>query len=274
MNRPAFSRGRPDQPPGPGVVIPEDLVGALLSYLREAGEDERGGVLLGRRDQAATWVSLAVFPPQLLRDRIACSFDVSCLSVIHAAKDILDDGLSERLGTIVGWVHSHPGHGLFLSRTDMDTLSAWRQLDPKAVAVVADPYLRGHMSERLAWWHAPGQRRAITLAQSRGAILTIRQVALVAEALNQSANPGTRWDIVTARAVMRIMANSGSAAPEASGQDPSRTQAQGKEPRRDRAREPGRDRAKEPGRDRAKEPKGDSSQEQERGLGQDQRDGE
>ena len=44
--------------------------------------------------------------------------------MIHTAKDMLDHELTARIGTIVGWVHSHPGHGLFLSRTDEDTLSA------------------------------------------------------------------------------------------------------------------------------------------------------
>jgi proteasome lid subunit RPN8/RPN11 len=247
MDRRQVPRGQPDPSADHRVVIPANLAGALLSYLREAGEHERGGVLLGRRDEVATWVSIALFPPQLLHDRIACSFDVGCLNVIHTAKDMLDGELTERIGTIVGWVHSHPGHGLFLSRTDVDTLSAWRQLDPKAVAVVADPYNRGLMGERIAWWRVPGRGRAVTLDQSRGAILTIRQVALVAEAINQSADPDTRWDIVTPRAVMRIMVNSASATPLASGQDPSRTQVQDQGSRRRPAQEPRRSPGEEPG---------------------------
>jgi proteasome lid subunit RPN8/RPN11 len=231
MDRPQPPRQTTGQPKGPDVVIPADLVGALLSYLRETGGHERGGVLLGHRDETATWVSLAVFPPQLLRDRIACSFDVGCLNVIHTAKDMLDDDLTARIGTIVGWVHSHPGHGLFLSRTDEDTLSAWRQLDPKAVAVVADPYLQGHMRERIAWWRAPGRGRYITLEQWHGAILTIRQVTLIAEAFNQSGDLNSRWDIVTARTVMRIMASSDSAVPRAPAPDPGGAQVQDQQPR-------------------------------------------
>lgn len=214
------------EPKGSEVVIPADLAGALLSYLAETGGNERGGVLLGHRDEATTWVSMAIFPPQLERNRIACSFDVGGLNVIHTAKDLLDEGLTVRIGTIVGWVHSHPGHGLFLSRTDEETLSAWRQLDPKAVAVVADPYLRGHMRERIAWWRFPGRGRYVSFQQWRGAILTIRQVTLIAEALDRSAEPNSRWDIVTARTLLRIIAGSASALPPAPAHDPDRARAQ------------------------------------------------
>jgi proteasome lid subunit RPN8/RPN11 len=233
--------GALDPSRGPRVVVSPNLVGALLSYLSEAGQHERGGVLLGHRDKDATWVSMAIFPPQLLRDRIACSFDVGCLSAIHTAKDMLGDELTQRIGTIVGWVHSHPGLGLFLSDTDVNTLSGWRQLDPEAVAVVADPSIRREMRERIAWWAAPGRGRYVALDQSRNALLTIGQVALVAEALNQSADPNGRWDIVTARTVMRIMPNGGIATPEASAQDPGQTQPQDPEPRGNPGEQPLRD---------------------------------
>jgi Prokaryotic homologs of the JAB domain len=183
----------------------ENLAGVLLSYLSEAGEHERGGVLLGHRNPSVTWVSMAVFPPQLLRDTMACEFDVSSLNVIHSAKDRLDRQLGLQLGTIVGWVHSHPRLGLFLSGTDEGTLSAWRQLDPRAVAVVADPHRRGQAGEQLAWWRAPGPGHRLVLAPSTSPILTIRQVATVAEALSESAGGPGGWDIVTARVVLRII---------------------------------------------------------------------
>jgi hypothetical protein len=211
MDPPQTHRETPDQPPGPRVIIPADLVGVLLSYLYEAGGHERGGVLLGHRDEGVTWVSMALFPPQLQRDRLACSFDVGGLDVIHAAKAKLTGKLEARLGVIVGWIHSHPRLGLFMSPTDINTLSAWRQLDPKAVAVVADPYIRGPMRERLAWWDGPGRGHYVTLDRSGAAMLTYHQIAQVAEALNQSAGPDSRWDIVASRTVMRIMAGSGDA---------------------------------------------------------------
>lgn len=227
MDSPPIHRETPDQPPpGPHVIIPADLVSVLLSYLYEAGDHERGGVILGHRDKGVTWVSLALFPPQLQRDRLACSFDVGCLDVIHAAKAKLAGDLAAQLGVIVGWIHSHPRLKLFMSPTDENTLSAWRQLDPKAVAVVADPYLRRPMRERLAWWDGPGRGHDVTLDRSGAAILTFRQIAEVAEALRQSTGPDSRWDIVASHTVMQIMPGVGDAETRFAIQDPSRAPAQ------------------------------------------------
>lgn len=238
--------------PGHRVVITENLAGVLLSYLSETQERERGGVLLGHRDQSVTWVSMAVFPPQLVTDHMACEFDVGCLGVIHNAKDMLDRELAQRVGAIVGWVHSHPRLGLFLSPTDEGTLSAWRQLDSQAVAVVADPYLRGHTSERLAWWRVPGPGHRLTLVAS-GPILTIPQVATVGEAINRSSDSAGRWDIVTARAALRIIVGPSGAGPRVPPADPTRTRnpgqpiAQPPEPGRGPAQQPGRNPGQNPG---------------------------
>merc|ERR1712080_45868 len=40
---------------------------------------------------------------------------------------------------VVGWYHSHPGFGCWLSQTDMSTQSSFEQLNRRAVAVVIDP---------------------------------------------------------------------------------------------------------------------------------------
>lgn len=40
---------------------------------------------------------------------------------------------------VVGWYHSHPGFGCWLSHTDCSTQSSFEQLNPRAVAVVIDP---------------------------------------------------------------------------------------------------------------------------------------
>lgn len=39
----------------------------------------------------------------------------------------------------VGWYHSHPGFGCWLSGTDINTHQSFEQLDPRNVAVVVDP---------------------------------------------------------------------------------------------------------------------------------------
>lgn len=41
--------------------------------------------------------------------------------------------------TVVGWYHSHPGFGCWLSSVDCNTQQSFEQLNPRAVAVVVDP---------------------------------------------------------------------------------------------------------------------------------------
>jgi len=42
---------------------------------------------------------------------------------------------------VVGWYHSHPGMGLFLSGIDIETQRRYQALFPKAVALVIDPII-------------------------------------------------------------------------------------------------------------------------------------
>ena len=54
--------------------------------------------------------------------------------------EVADDIINNRIsGRIVGWYHSHPGHGLFLSQTDLDTHMQFYQFSPYAISLVADP---------------------------------------------------------------------------------------------------------------------------------------
>jgi len=46
---------------------------------------------------------------------------------------------SYRAEPVVGWYHSHPGFGCWLSSVDINTQQSFEQLTPRAVAVVVDP---------------------------------------------------------------------------------------------------------------------------------------
>lgn len=46
---------------------------------------------------------------------------------------------AERDEKIVGWYHSHPKMGCFMSNTDIDTQRRYQALFPNAVALVIDP---------------------------------------------------------------------------------------------------------------------------------------
>mmetsp|Transcript_24389 Transcript_24389/g.37801 ORF Transcript_24389/g.37801 Transcript_24389/m.37801 type:complete len:81 (+) Transcript_24389:298-540(+) len=39
----------------------------------------------------------------------------------------------------VGWYHSHPGFGCWLSGTDVETQMSYEKMHPRAVGVVVDP---------------------------------------------------------------------------------------------------------------------------------------
>ncbi len=57
-------------------------------------------------------------------------------------RHVLNASMSDSLyrpETVVGWYHSHPGFGCWLSSVDINTQQSFEQLTPRAVAVVVDP---------------------------------------------------------------------------------------------------------------------------------------
>jgi proteasome lid subunit RPN8/RPN11 len=56
----------------------------------------------------------------------------------YAKADEINQALTDD-NWIVGWYHTHPGHGLFLSSVDKINHSGYQSLNPKAVALVFDP---------------------------------------------------------------------------------------------------------------------------------------
>ena len=61
-------------------------------------------------------------------------------SASETAKGLPDQMLTlNRPETVVGWYHSHPGFGCWLSSVDINTQQSFEALTPRAVAVVVDP---------------------------------------------------------------------------------------------------------------------------------------
>ena len=46
---------------------------------------------------------------------------------------------TDRSENVVGWYHSHPGFGCWLSGVDVNTHQAFEKLDSRNIAVVVDP---------------------------------------------------------------------------------------------------------------------------------------
>jgi len=66
---------------------------------------------------------------------------VTVESVDHVFQTKMLDMLKQtgRPEMVVGWYHSHPGFGCWLSSIDVNTQQSFEQLHPRAVAVVIDP---------------------------------------------------------------------------------------------------------------------------------------
>ena len=94
---------------------------------------ERIGLLIGTFLDDGLWVNdivvggnsdsdtLCVLPPQKLA---------------RVADDIVRGKID---GRIVGWYHSHPGYGIFMSETDLATHGKLLQFSPFVIALVVDP---------------------------------------------------------------------------------------------------------------------------------------
>jgi hypothetical protein len=55
------------------------------------------------------------------------------------ASDIIVPFVFDRPEMVVGWYHSHPGFGCWLSGVDINTQQSFEALSERAVAVVVDP---------------------------------------------------------------------------------------------------------------------------------------
>jgi proteasome lid subunit RPN8/RPN11 len=94
---------------------------------------ERIGLLMGTLQDSSLWVN-DIIPGGTEVSEVSCSFPTDLLAQV--ASDIIEGRIE---GRIVGWYHSHPGYGLFLSQTDVQTHMQFSQFSPYAVSLVADP---------------------------------------------------------------------------------------------------------------------------------------
>lgn len=117
------------------VVCPQLLCEDLQAYFGEERRVERLSLLLGRvwrrREGAAVVLCVSGYR----------NVPVADSSAVHVRMAPLDwpgvwaatDGRQ-----IVGWAHSHPGHGVRPSATDLATQRRWFA-QPWALAIIADP---------------------------------------------------------------------------------------------------------------------------------------
>jgi len=129
------------------AVVPRSLVEQAEAFTAPRGHLEMGGLLIGHVDDEGRNVcAVGFFPEQIEATAGYCEFDGSWLAMSAAAIDHANsaaDGDSEDTPKlrVIGWIHTHPGLGIFLSGIDVRTYEANLNMtkDGRFVAVVVDP---------------------------------------------------------------------------------------------------------------------------------------
>jgi len=88
---------------------------------------------MGTLENQSLWIN-DIIPGEAETSEVSCVFPPQRLAQV--ANDIVEGRIS---GRIVGWYHSHPGQGLFLSQTDAETHMQFYQFSAYAVSLVVDP---------------------------------------------------------------------------------------------------------------------------------------
>ena len=127
------------------AVVPTSLVEQAEAFTAPRGHMEMGGLLIGHVDEKGRNVcAVGVFPKQIAETSSYCEFDGGWMAICAAAADYANTQIeSEDTPNIrvIGWIHTHPGLGLFLSSIDIKTYEDNLNMtkDGRFVAVVVDP---------------------------------------------------------------------------------------------------------------------------------------
>ncbi|MDI9584709.1 MAG: Mov34/MPN/PAD-1 family protein [Acidobacteriota bacterium] len=140
----------------PRVYIHTDALERIIDHVRTQPKREVGGVLVGNfytsKQQRVTEVRAAVDAPDAQGGVAHVTFSPENWGVIHQRVESELPG-----GSVVGWYHSHPGFGVFMS--DQDLFIQDNFFDGEGhVALVIDP--RKH-DVGVFTWQLVGERRAV-----------------------------------------------------------------------------------------------------------------
>ncbi|MFW9830408.1 MAG: Mov34/MPN/PAD-1 family protein [Candidatus Thorarchaeota archaeon] len=116
------------------IEIFPGILSLMLSKAARAGRTEIGGFLIGRVERNKIIVTRATFPRQ--------RGTTTHVAINDADMAILAEELAERNTgeVIIGWHHTHPGLGVFMSGTDISTQQRYQAFFPEAIALVMDPF--------------------------------------------------------------------------------------------------------------------------------------
>jgi STAM-binding protein len=113
------------------VVVPSQLIDEFIAISFENTENEKEtlGILAGSLEDNRYEVRGLLLPKQVGQgDSCECVDDEG-----------LYNALLSRAWTVMGWIHTHPKHDLFLSSVDLHTHSNYQWFFPEAFAIVYAP---------------------------------------------------------------------------------------------------------------------------------------
>jgi proteasome lid subunit RPN8/RPN11 len=121
-----------------GVDLPglsDAIKSAIYEHIYGNDDHEVGGVLVGTLgEKALPTVTGSIAALEARGERASVTFTHDAWSTVHSTLESDFPGQQ-----IVGWYHSHPGFGIFLSRHDLFIHENFFS-DPRQVAYVVDPH--------------------------------------------------------------------------------------------------------------------------------------
>jgi len=113
------------------VTVPVHLIKQMTKYSLKVIPKEAIGLLAGKK----------IRENELILDKVVFVTSGDEVSVSFADDDFKAfDKVLNKNNYCVGWWHSHPGYGLFLSQTDIHTqIYSFQLHNEKAIALVLDP---------------------------------------------------------------------------------------------------------------------------------------
>ncbi|MBT4059315.1 MAG: hypothetical protein HOE69_03305 [Euryarchaeota archaeon] len=132
------------------AIVCTDLISQSEAFTAPRGRVEMGGLLLGHVDENGNNVAVCgFFPKQTEENSGYCEFGGMYNAIAAAACDYANDTVKgEKMPKlrIIGWIHTHPNIGIFLSAIDVNTYRMLRNQchNRRFMAVVVDPLKGEH----------------------------------------------------------------------------------------------------------------------------------
>ncbi|MEE9150916.1 MAG: Mov34/MPN/PAD-1 family protein [Thermoplasmata archaeon] len=114
------------------ISIPKGVFNKVMDIAKST-DDEVIGILVGNVENHTIVIEDAVSGEQESNDTRAT---LAPKTIAEVTDKILKGDIE---GRIIGWYHSHPGFGIFMSSTDVNTQRNLQQFSSKVTALIVDP---------------------------------------------------------------------------------------------------------------------------------------